>query len=154
MYRDYYIIAVDTGMRRGEMLKLIKKDITSTNVIIWDSKSGKSRDIELTLRAKKVLKRITLNLKDTDRIFPISETQLRYYFEKMRNTFPEMADVTPHTMRHTFCTRLVQGGKPINEVKELMGHSEITTTMRYAHFAPKRGTSDVSLLDEFSFGLR
>ena len=105
------------------------------------------------LRAKKVLKRITLVLKDTDRVFPISETQLRYYFEKMRNTFPEMEDVTPHTMRHTFCTRLVQGGKPINEVKELMGHSEITTTMRYAHFAPKRGTSDVSLLDEFSSGL-
>tara|TARA_Y100000296_G_scaffold16115_1_gene18866 strand:- start:454 stop:1467 length:1014 start_codon:yes stop_codon:yes gene_type:complete len=153
IYRDYYIVAVDTGMRRGEMLKLIKKDITSSNVIVWDSKSGKSRDIELTIRAKKVLKRITLVLKDTDRVFPISETQLRYYFEKMRNTFPEMADVTPHTMRHTFCTRLVQGGKPINEVKELMGHSEITTTMRYAHFAPKRGTSDVSLLDEFSSGL-
>ncbi len=64
-----------------------------------------------------------------------------------------MADVTPHTMRHTFCTRLVQGGKPINEVQALMGHYDIKTTMRYAHLAPKRGTSDVSLLDEFSSGL-
>lgn len=153
LYRDYYIVSVDTGMRRGEMLKLIKKDVSSSNVIIWDSKSGKSRDIELTIRAKKVLKRIMHLLKDDELIFPISATQLRYNFNKMRKTFPEMKDVTPHTMRHTFCSRLVQGGKPINEVKELMGHSSIITTMRYAHFAPKRGTSDVSLLDEFSADL-
>lgn len=44
-----------------------------------------------------------------------------------------LEDVNIHTMRHTFASRMVQHGMTIHEVSSLLGHSDITTTMRYAH---------------------
>ncbi|MEJ2745731.1 MAG: tyrosine-type recombinase/integrase, partial [bacterium] len=50
-------------------------------------------------------------------------------------------------MRHTFATRLVLAGVPLPVVKELLGHSTITTTMRYAHPTPESKRSAVAMLD-------
>jgi site-specific recombinase XerD len=44
-----------------------------------------------------------------------------------------LSDCTVHTLRHTHATRLIQNGLSIYEVKEILGHSDITTTMRYSH---------------------
>ncbi|WLR94079.1 tyrosine-type recombinase/integrase [Shinella zoogloeoides] len=47
-----------------------------------------------------------------------------------------MPDVTPHTLRHTCCTRLVLGGVDVKRVMEWMGHTAIVTTMRYMQIKP------------------
>ena len=44
-----------------------------------------------------------------------------------------LADCTIHTLRHTHATRLVQNGLTVYEVKSVLGHTDIRTTMRYAH---------------------
>ena len=41
--------------------------------------------------------------------------------------------LTPHCLRHTTCTRLINGGLPMPKVQRLMGHKSIQTTMRYFH---------------------
>lgn len=46
-------------------------------------------------------------------------------------------DATWHTLRHTFTSRAVMAGVDIRTVQELMGHSTITMTMRYAHLSPE-----------------
>lgn len=46
---------------------------------------------------------------------------------------PGLNDCTIHTLRHTHATRLIQNGMSVYEVKEILGHSDIKTTMRYAH---------------------
>ncbi len=51
-----------------------------------------------------------------------------------------LPDCSPHTLRHTLATRLIQNGMNLYEVKEILGHSDIKTTMRYAHIEQSKIT--------------
>ncbi len=52
-----------------------------------------------------------------------------------------------HDLRHTFGSRLAQRGVPLPAIKDLLGHSSITVTMRYAHMAPSDRANAVRMLD-------
>jgi integrase len=59
-----------------------------------------------------------------------------------------------HIMRHTFCSHLAMQGVPVNAIKELAGHQDIMTTMRYMHLSPAAKDTAVQALDNRDAALK
>jgi site-specific recombinase XerD len=62
--------------------------------------------------------------------------------------FDSRHKVVFHTLRHTFASWLVQDGVKLEMLSQLLGHSSLNITMRYAHLAPSQGKSAVNLISE------
>ncbi len=74
----------------------------------------------------------------SDRGRPMDAAALRRRFERLCRLAGLPSNVTPHTMRHTFATELLEGGADLRSVQELLGHSSLSTTQIYTHLTPER----------------
>ena len=141
---DAFIVSVDTGMRRGELLRLKASDVVKQGVYLHKTKNDLPRVVPLTRRARAIIER---RKKGTlGKLFTLTTGEIRRGWDKVRNHL-DLTDVCWHVLRHTTCSRLIQGGMPLPHVKDWMGHKTIMTTMRYAHLAPKHLDQGVSLLE-------
>ncbi len=167
------LIAGDAGLRKGEILALewgdldlgaglitIMRNVWHDNVSaehVGAPKSGKLRKVPMTERLKRALlahrhlrgKRVFTNDRGTGLTPGQLEVALRVTCNRSR-----MRQIGWHVLRHTFGSHLAQRGASPKAVQELMGHSDIATTMRYMHLAPAHHREAIALLEHRSEPLR
>jgi integrase len=147
--RDVVRFALNTGMRRGEILNLKwdQVDLRTGYIIVTKTKSGKQRNIPINDTASHVLERQPRNGAYVFHRDGKPAKSVRHTFEQAVKK-AAIGHCRFHDLRHTFATKLVLAGVSLPVVKELLGHSTITTTMRYAHPTPESKLSAVGLLDK------
>ena len=143
------LIALKTGLRRSELFSLNWSDVIfEDNCRIYvrglNTKNSQSRIIPLNSEAVSVLQ-------EWKRFCDTSPISSEYVFanpvtgERMTevgnawNRVLEKANISQfrfHDLRHTFASKLAKKGVDLNTIRELMGHADITMTLRYAHLSP------------------
>lgn len=142
---DLIVFLLNTGCRIGEALKLQRDHIKTKQVVFYDTKNGKNHTVPLNEKAMDALKR-QLNRVDDTHVFPYTYTKVEDEFKRVCEVLNIDDTVTLHTLRHTFGSRLVQRGVPIQTVSKLMNHSSLQVTMRYAHLSPSNLTEAINVL--------
>jgi site-specific recombinase XerD len=160
-----FLVSIHTGMRAGEQFQLMWRDVSLEHRLISlpKTKSGKARHIPLNAVACRALQdRIraqqdhAARLKEkgkehADQVYVFRDAgrdpqhNYRRWFNEAL-TEAKIKDYSWHCNRHTFASRLVMAGVDLRTVAELMGHSSIQMTMRYAHLAPQHNRAAVDRL--------
>lgn len=151
--RPLITTALQTGMRKGEIfnLKWSNIDFDYGFIELLETKSGKSRKIPLSDKMKELLDGIE---KVSEYVFINPDTGKPY--TDIKHSFATVLKEAKidnfrfHDLRHTVATRLVEKGIDLVVVKEILGHSKIETTMRYAHAVPKRKMDAINVLNSYS----
>jgi integrase len=141
-FLDLFILALDTGFRFGELIKITPRDWNPSTgkLSTWVTKGDEPRSVPLTPRAREIVLRRRSDVRDWELLFPptvnSSSVSRRLRAWKAWAKLPGDDEAVFHSFRHTCCSRLVQAGVSLAVVQKWMGHATIQTTMRYAHLAP------------------
>ena len=137
------LLALNTGMRRGELfsLKWAEVDLSANLVTVRaaTAKTGQTRRIPLNTEAVNLMKAWREVTGEQTQVFPGAEGRRLTNISKSWPGAVKLAKLSGfnfHDLRHSFASKLVQAGVDLNTVRTLLGHSEISTTLIYAHLAP------------------
>jgi integrase len=138
------LLAMQTGLRQGELFKLswesVDIDGGLLTVLAKTSKRDMTRHIPLSSESKSILSAWRNQTSDKGLVFAGKQGKefvgIKTSWHKILLD-AEIMDFHWHDLRHHFASRLVQAGVDLNTVRELLGHSDIKMTLRYAHLAPE-----------------
>jgi integrase len=168
--RNIIECALNTGMRRGEILSLKWDQIRNGFIYLKETKTKEPRQIPInnTLEAlfKNIRKEHGLKSKY---VFLYDGQIIETKSGKMRKTKKELqpvknikktfksalkragiSDFRFHDLRHTFASQLLMKGGSLKDVQELLGHKTMTMTLRYAHLTQEHKRKAVNLLNELT----
>ena len=125
LLRSIIELALETGMRRGELLRIQRDHIKDQTLLIPYAKNGESRIIPLTKRARQILDHASLP-------FPVSANGLRLAWQRLRMRF-NIKDLHFHDLRHEAISRFFEKGLSVAEVALISGHKDVRMLFRYTH---------------------
>lgn len=142
--RPMVLVALNTGLRRGELFSLKWDDVNLSAKVLTvaaaSAKSGHTRRIPLNIEALAILKTWReRHPGGKGLVFPGMEGERLNNINRSWRAISAAAKLVGfrfHDLRHSFASRLVQAGVDLNSVRTLLGHSEISTTLIYAHLSP------------------
>ena len=145
-FKTIFMLAYGAGLRIGEIANLRVEDIDSKTMRIF-VREGKGNKERYTILPEETLKMLRIywskyrQHKRRGRVFlseagvAITVGVIREHFRQYRRKAKLNEKITMHTLRHCFATNLIENGATLIQVKELMGHSNIRSTMEYVHVA-------------------
>ena len=134
-----------TGMRVSELCALKIKDLGEGHVLVF-GKWRKERMIPVGGKALEAIKAYLSSRTTTphDPLFvsnrgtPVSRIQIWATLRKLAAEAGIQKRVSPHTLRHSFATHLLENGADLRLIQDMLGHEDIGTTDRYTHIANNR----------------
>jgi site-specific recombinase XerD len=149
--RPIVLIALNTGLRKREILQLRWKDIyfEKRKITVSVTKTNEIRIVPMNETIYRELKEMSRNT-DSDYLFCNKKGEP---FGNVRKSFDRalklagIKDFRFHDLRHTFASHLVMNGCDIRTVQRLMGHKDIKMTMRYSHLSRSHLQDAVNKLD-------
>jgi len=151
--RPLLITALDTGMRRGELLKLQWFDVDFRSNLIrvraTNTKTEQARTVGMTRRVHEVL----LGLRkaappdDSVSVFGIKNTVKNGFAAALREA--KIENFTFHDCRHTATTRLTTSGMPASEAMKMTGHTQMIMFQRYVNITEEAARNGAERLDAF-----
>lgn len=161
LWKPAILTGLRTGIRQGELRRLAwdNVDLVAGRLVVREAawkqevgtpKSGRSREIPLSpeaivaLKGHRHLRGPLVFCDDAGGMLTVGEMKWPLWRACRR---AGLRQIGWHVLRHTFASHLVMRGVPLRTVQELLGHSDIRTTMRYAHLAPEVKDEAVRLLD-------
>ena len=147
--RTLLMVLYGTGMRRSEVARLKVGDIDSQRMIIRvvEGKGGKDRDLPLspalleTLRAywrwRKPQVYLFPSRHSTEPHQPISDKVVWLACSEAAQGAGIRKRVTPHTLRHSWATHLLEAGTDLRTIRILLGHEDLEATARYLHLSQR-----------------
>ena len=139
---DIIVVAIETGMRCGEILSMRWEDVDFINrrVLLRDTKNGDSRKVPLSSRVKIILE--MLSSRDTsDLVFPYCRWAIRRHYTKVvkqsakarKGVQNPFTDLRFHDLRHEALSRLSDKGLNVIEIAHISGHRTLAMLRRYTH---------------------
>lgn len=144
-------IMYSSGMRVSELINLKLKQVNiDLGILKIVGKGSKERHVPIGDFAKEYLLKYLYEVRGK---YDIHRSQYvflnrrgdqltrQYYWKAIKKYANEagiIINVTPHTLRHSFATHLLENGSDLRMVQEILGHSNITTTQIYTHVSSKR----------------
>lgn len=132
-----------SGLRVSELVKLKVQDLRFEEKIGWarSGKGGKDRMFLLSDQLGKELKDY-LKRRQNDFLFskekPLTTRNVQKIVKRLRDKSNLQKKVTPHTLRHSFATHLLEGGTDIRLIQTLLGHASLSTTQLYTHVSTEQ----------------
>ena len=135
--RPFVILALETAMRRGEILGLRWEqiDYAKRTAYLALTKNGKSRTVPLSTRAIDKLQKLPISI--DGRVLPINFAALETNFKRARER-SGLKDLRIHDLRHTAVTRLAEKLPNLLELSAVTGHKSLTMLKHYYHPDPEQ----------------
>jgi len=144
------------GLRLGEVTHLRVADIDSARrvIVVRRGKGQKDRLVPLSPRLLEVLRAYWLTDRPRGWLFPgrdparpLNETAIQKLCQRVVTGLGLAKRVTPHTLRHSFATHMLEAGVDVRTVQAILGHTDLTTTANYLHVGTHRFRQLPGLLD-------
>ena len=145
------------GLRRGEMINLRKEDIVTGKKMIF-VRGSKGKKDRVTILSEIVLEFLKIYFEEFKPNYWVVEgpgrkkysaTSIGNIVKKTAKKAGILIKVTPHVLRHSFATHLLEQGVDLRYIQELLGHERSTTTEIYTHVSKKSLANIKSPLDRF-----